>query len=62
MSVAKRGSTSTSSGLTISGSAELWAVAAIPDLYPSNEGRSHDERSLRDVAKVTTTLVWQRTG
>ena len=43
-SVAKRGSTSTSSGLTISGSAELWTVGAIPDLYPSNEGRSHDER------------------
>jgi hypothetical protein len=43
-SVAKRGSTSTSSGLTVSGSAGLWPVAAIRDLYPSNKGRSHDER------------------
>jgi hypothetical protein len=48
-SVAKRGSTSTSSGLTISGWAGLsmFPGATIRDLYPSNEGRS-DDRVERD--------------
>ena len=45
-SVAKRGSTSTSSGLTISG---WFPVATIRDLYPSNEGRYvGDERLAGD--------------
>jgi len=56
-SVAKRGSTSTSSGLTISGWAGLsmFPVATIRDLYPSNEGRYVTKaRRLRGLATVAS--------
>jgi hypothetical protein len=63
--VAKRGSTSTSSGLTISRSAGLSTcpVATIRDLYPSNEGRADDRAEgdrLRDQPFEAQSLAGRR--